>query len=157
MAQKSKIQYVGEFYVHGSEAKKLAPKAEPRQKKAALPILRLTPAKQVAVDPLAIVSIGLALVLLICMMSQVGAIQSDWAEYEQMSGYVTELRRQNAELAYTYRSGYDLDLIEAQALSMGLVPAADLQSEFLYVTEPVPRQELTYWQELGWFLKGLFA
>ena len=41
MNQKPKIQYVGQFYVHGSEARALQLQQEKRQAKTKLPLARI--------------------------------------------------------------------------------------------------------------------
>ena len=41
MNQKPKIQYVGQFYVHGSEARALQLQEEKRQAKTKLPLARI--------------------------------------------------------------------------------------------------------------------
>ena len=40
MVQKPKIQYVGQFYVHGSEARKLELQQEKKKAKTSLPAVR---------------------------------------------------------------------------------------------------------------------
>ena len=58
MAQKPKIQYIGQFYVHGSEARALALEEERKQAKARRPLARLQQVELIYVDPVAVVSIG---------------------------------------------------------------------------------------------------
>ena len=68
MAQKPEIQYVGQFYVHGSEARELARKNEKKKAKTQLPLHRFERVRKVHVDPLAIGSILMAAVLLVTMV-----------------------------------------------------------------------------------------
>lgn len=161
MARKPDIQYVGQFYVHGSEAQQLAPKTEKKKAKTRLPLERLQNIQQVYVDPVALVGMAVAVIMLVTMI--VGAVQisNAWAEYEVMSEYVHDVRRENAELSYTYRMGYNLDDIEAQALAMGMVPVSEVQTIDISVTvpkqEPQPNVFQQAWDDFVWFIEGLFA
>ena len=109
MTEKPKIQYIGQFYVPGSEAQVLAPKKKKKKAKTKLPIAKQEQVKAIYIDPVALIGITVAVVMLAVMV--VGALQlrSDWAQYEQMSNYVSQLNRDNAELERTYRDGYDLE------------------------------------------------
>ena len=78
MAQKPEIQYVGQFYVHGSEAKKLARKTEQKKAKTELPQHRVERVRKVHVDVLAISSILIAAVLLFTMVAGTLSLQTAW-------------------------------------------------------------------------------
>ena len=73
MNQKPKIQYVGQFYVHGSEARKLQLQEEKRQAKTKLPLARIKAIEKIYVDPVALVGIAVAVMMLVTMV--LGAIQ----------------------------------------------------------------------------------
>lgn len=122
MTEKPKIQYIGQFYVPGSEAQVLAPKKKKKKAKTKLPIAKQEQVKAIYIDPVALIGITVAVVMLAVMV--VGALQlrSDWAQYEQMSNYVSRLNQNNAELERTYRDGYDLEDIRDKALALGMVP-----------------------------------
>ena len=115
MTEKPKIQYIGQFYVPGSEAQVLAPKKKKKKAKTKLPIAKQEQVKAIYIDPVALIGITVAVVMLAVMV--VGALQlrSDWAQYEQMSNYVSRLNQNNAELERTYRDGYDLEDIRDKA------------------------------------------
>ena len=51
MNQKPKIQYVGQFYVHGSEARQLQLQEQKRQAKTKLPHARVQKIEKIYVDP----------------------------------------------------------------------------------------------------------
>ena len=89
MTEKPKIQYIGQFYVPGSEAQVLAPKKKKKKAKTKLPIAKEEQVKAIYIDPVALIGITVAVVMLAVMV--VGALQlrSDWAQYEQMSNYVS--------------------------------------------------------------------
>ena len=157
MSQKPKIQYVGQFYIHGSEARQLELEAKRKQARSKLPLERLRSVREISLDPVAIGGILVSLVLLAVMI--VGALQlkTDWANYRIMDSYVSRLSSQNAELVKEYRSQYDLEDIRSKAEALGMVPREDLETRSVYVTVPQPEPEPTWWENLQWFLEGLFA
>ena len=157
MSQKPKIQYVGQFYIHGSEARQLEQEAKRKQARSKLPLERLRSVREISLDPVAIGGIFVSLVLLAVMI--VGALQlkTDWANYRIMDSYVSRLSSQNAKLTEEYRSQYDLEDIRSKAEALGMVPREDLETRSVYVTVPQSEPEPTWWENLQWFLEGLFA
>lgn len=157
MSQKPKIQYVGQFYIHGSEARAAGAggQAEAGEKQASSGASARV--REISLDPVAIGGILVSLVLLAVMI--VGALQlkTDWANYRVMDSYVSRLSSQNAKLTEEYRSQYDLDDIRSKAQALGMVPREELQTRSVYVTVPQPEPEPTWWENLQWFLEGLFA
>ena len=156
MSQKPKIQYVGQFYIHGSEARQLELQ-EKKKAKSKLPLERLRKMEVIYLDPVAIFGIVTALVMLTVMILGVLQIRDDWQEYRVMSNYVSRLNSENAELLADYRSQYDLEDIRAKAQAMGMVPKSELEVRTVYVTIPQPEPEMTWLEEIQWFLSGLFA
>ena len=156
MARKPEIQYVGQFYVYGSEAKAVAPKKRP-QFQLPTPKLELAKIEKVFVDPVALVGLAVAAVMLICMF--VGSVQiaNSWVEYEEVSHYLAELKRENARLEHTYHTSYDLEEVAAKAETLGLVPLDQIPTLSVRVTVPQAEPEMTRWDEFVWFMKGLFA
>ena len=157
MSQKPKIQYVGQFYIHGSEARQLELQEKKKQAKSKLPLERLRKVEVIYLDPVAIFGIVTALVLLAVMTVGVLQIRDDWQDYRTMSNYVSRLNSENAELQADYRSKYDLEDIRAKAEALGMVPRSELEVKTVYVTIPEPEPEMTWLEELQWFLTGLFA
>ena len=157
MTQKPKIQYIGQFYVHGSEAQALAPKDKKKKARTRLPLAKLEKIEKVYVDPVALGGIVVAVVMLVVMVFGALQIQKDWEAYEVMSNYVSELNRKNAALEHTYRMGYDLEEVEAKALAIGLVPKDEVQTITVKITPPETEPEETLWDDIVWFFKGLFA
>ena len=157
MAQKPEIQYVGQFYVHGSEAKKLARKTEQKKAKTELPLHRFERIRKVHVDVLAISSILVAAVLMITMVAGTLSLQSAWEELHIAQEYVYELESANATLAAQYRSGYDLDEVRSAAIALGMIPVEEAQVVSLRVTVPEVQPEPTLLDDIIWFLEGLFA
>lgn len=156
MSQKPKIQYVGQFYIHGSEARQLELQ-EKKKAKSKLPLERLRKMEVIYLDPVAIFGVVTALVMLTVMMLGVLQIRDDWQEYRVMSNYVSRLNSENAEMWADYRSQYDLEDIRAKAQAMGMVPKSELKVRTVYVTIPQPEPEMTWLEEIQWFLSGLLA
>ena len=157
MNQKPKIQYVGQFYVHGSEARQLELQARKKQAKSKLPMERLRKVEVVYLDPVAIFGITVALVMLAVMVLGVLQIRDDWQDYRTMSGYVSRLNSENAKLKEEYRSQYDLEDVRLKAEALGMVPRSELEVRTVFVTIPEPEPEMTWLEELQWFVEGLFA
>ena len=157
MSQKPKIQYVGQFYIHGSEARQLELQEKKKQAKSKLPLERLRKIEVVYLDPVAIFGIVTALVMLTVMILGVLQIRDDWKEYRVMSNYVSRLNSENAELQADYRSQYDLEDIRVKAQALGMVPKSDLEVRTVYVTIPQREPEMTWLEEVQWFLSGLLA
>lgn len=157
MIQKPEIQYIGQFYVYGSEARQLEHKKQQRKPKTKLPLARVRKVEKISVDPVALGGIVVAVVLLVVMA--VGALQlrRDWIEYNQMSSYVSQLKEENAQLTRTYRAGYDIEEVRKRATALGLVSESEAQTMIIAVTIPTAQPEPTFWEEVTGFLKGLFA
>ena len=157
MNQKPKIQYVGQFYIHGSEARQLELQEKKKHAKSKLPLERLRKVEVIYLDPVAFFGIVTALVLLAVMTVGVLQIRDDWKDYQTMSNYVSQLNSENAELKADYRSQYDLEDIRVKAEALGMVPKSQLEVRTVYVTIPQPEPERTWLEEIQWFLSGLFA
>lgn len=155
MVQKPKIQYIGQFYVHGSEARAL--EVEQKKTKTKLPLAQMQKIEKVYVDPVALAGIVVAVVMLAVMLVGALQIRDDWAEYKRVSTYVSDLNRENAELAQTYRASYDLEDIRIKANALGMVPKTELETMTVTVTIPEPEPEISRVQEIKGFLEGLFA
>ena len=157
MNQKPEIQYVGQFYVHGSEAPQLQLQEQRRQAKTKLPLARIQRIEKVYVDPVALIGIAVAVVMLVTMVLGAVQIKRDWDQYEQVSAYVSELKKENARKNHAYRLSYDLEDIKSKALAMGLVPKSELETVSITVTVPEREPVLTRSDEIRLFLEGLFA
>lgn len=145
MNQKAKIQYVGQFYVYGSEARAL--EQEQKKPKTRLPIAKLEAIEKIYIDPVALMGIAVAVVMLVVMVLGAVQIHNDWQVYQQMDDYVTTLRAKNAELTLNYRSSYDLADIEMKALAMGMVPLDQAERRDLTVTVPQVRDTVLTWDQ----------
>ncbi|MBQ8834371.1 MAG: hypothetical protein IJ001_05550 [Oscillospiraceae bacterium] len=157
MVRKPDIQYVGQFYVHGSEAQQLAPEQEKKQPKTRLPLVHIEKIQQISLDPVAIAGLLVAVFMLVTLVIGTLSVQNAWQDYRAMESYVSNLRRENAQLESSYRASYNMDEIIATANTMGLIPRSEAQTISITVTVPEPEQEPTIWEDFIWFIKGLFA
>ena len=157
MNQKPKIQYVGQFYVHGSESRQLQFQEQKRQTKTKLPLAGIQKIEKIYLDPVALMGIAVAVIMLVTMVLGAVQIKRDWDQYERVSAYVSELKRENARKSHAYHASYDLDDIKNKALAMGMVPKADVETIAVMVTVPEPEVKLTRSEEIRLFLEGMFA
>lgn len=157
MVKKPDIQYVDTFYVHGSEARVLELKPKRRIIKTVLPLSIPDKTIKIGVDPIALGGIVVALTMLVLLV--VGSVQYVRAceQYRAMMDYVVTVQNENVELKKTYEDGYDLEQIEAIALELGMVPAAEAEVVKVQVTVPQREPEMTFWEEFRWLCEGLFA
>ena len=158
MGKKPDIQYVTQFYIHGSEAPALQPQPQRRRQNrpaapAAAPVRKI----HIPVDPVAICGIAVAVVMVILMAVGVMQYMDTCRRYETMHDQVIELQNQNITLERDFRGGYDLEDIREKALSIGMISIDE--AEVITISEYVPAEEseVTLWDDISWFLKGLFA
>lgn len=157
MAAKPEIQYVGQFYVYGSEAKKLEPKRQEQRKKAVRPQAQAEQVKIISIDPVALIGLAVAVVMLVCLVVSALRIGETWKEYDAVGQYMAQLKRENAALEHEYANGYDIVEVEAAALALGMIPATEANTIILHVSVPQQEPEPSAWAEFVWFMEGLFA
>ena len=157
VTQKPKIQYVGMFYVHGSEAKKLQEEQRRKEARTKLPLERLRKMEAIYIDPVALISIAVAVLMLVTMVYGVLRITRDWAEYRQMSAYVSELNLENANLYQQYRENIDLEDVYTKAVALGMLPVEEVPTRTITVRVPEASAEPTWMERTTAFFTGLFA
>ncbi len=151
----SQVQYV-RFNTFGNTARKIVhTPAVP--KKAVLPKPCKQKRKVIYVDPIAFVSILVALCMVLTMTVGIVQFASARREAAKMEAYVTELSSRNQELSEQYSSGYDIRQIEKSALALGMVSRDRVQTVSIQVTAPQQVQTVTLWERIGTFLTTLFA
>ena len=157
MVQKPDIQYVTQFYSYGSEAKVLELKPKQQKKKFVLPKAMPKQKIQLRIDPVAWASIVTAVVLVILMALSVNSFLAACADYEAMTAYVIELQNFNVEKQQEYVKLYDIDDVREKALALGMIPLEEAQTIMITPVIPEPEPEPLWWENITWFLKGLFA
>ena len=157
MVRKPDIQYVTQFYSYGSEAKVL--ELKPAEKKIKFTLPKVFPENKVfvRVDPVAWAGIAIAIVMVIFMAVSVSGYLDACAEYEVMTDYVISLQNTNVEKHQEYVKLYDLADIEEKALALGMIPMEEAEVITIHPVYPEPEAEAPWWEDVSWFLKGLFA
>ena len=156
MVKKPEIQYIDKFYVYGSEAKVLELKPK-RRIKTVLPLFAPDNTIKIAVDPVAIGGILVALALLVALV--IGSVQyvQAYRQYRAMVDYVVTEQNLNVELRETYKSQIDLLEIRERALALGMIPREEAPVITIKTELPQREPEMTYWEDFVWLCKGLFA
>ena len=157
MVQKPDIQYIHNFYVHGSEAKVLELKPKKKITKTQLPLVAPDTKIHIAIDPLAICGILVTVVMVILMTVGVFQYVDAYNENQAMADHVIELQNENISLEQTYRGSYDLADIEGKALALGMVPASEAEVITIQIQIPEAEAEITWWEDLCWYFSGFFA
>ena len=161
MARKADILYVHHYYTAGSAARKVAVKAEHKKKPLPLfePLMMAEPDQKVVVkiDPLSMAATLVAVVLVVMMVVSLFQYSAAYQRNVALQEYVYTLEGDQARLDQTYRSGFDLAQVEAQALALGMIPADQAQTITISGEIPAPQQAQTLWQRVGMFLGELFA
>ena len=158
MALQPDIQYVPFCYVDGSAARKV--QHQPVKKAAAVPAPKRRRAKRkvIAIDPVAIGGIVIAVVMLVMMLASFAQYTAVQERNRVMQDHLTALQLQNAQLQHDYESNIDLDYVEEVADAMGMVPAQDAQQVQISVQLPQEEAEqMSLWDSITTFLAGLFA
>lgn len=153
MDQKPVIQYVGQFYVYGSEAK--APEKKLERVKSLLPKPKLDKERKIYVDPVAMCGIAVAVIMLVVLAVGAVNLERSWKEYNAISNYLSEIKRENAQLDHSYRTTFDLETIAQEAEALGLVPMDEIPRYSVSVTVPQPKRENSAWEDFVWFITGL--
>lgn len=157
MVKKPEIQYIDKFYVHGSEARVLELKPRRGIIKTVLPLSVPDKTIKIGVDPVAICGIVVAVALLVALVMGTVQYVQTCREYRAMMDYVVTVQNENVELRESYRSQVDLEAVEQRALELGMIPIDRADKITIKVEYPVQEPEMTIWDEIEWFCKGLFA
>lgn len=160
MARQPDIQYV-RYYTSGSAARKIELQPEKKKNNAVVPQQRPRVRREkktvIHVDPISVLAVLVAGVMLITMvvgMLRLGAVN---AEVEAMDDYVAQLQQENTALRQEYEAGYDLKDVEQKALEMGLVPIEQVEHVTIELPEMPVEEELTIWEKAAAFFSELFA
>lgn len=157
MARKPDIQYIHQFYVPGSEAQKVELKPQPRKAKTTLPKPKAEKKIRIQVDPVALVGLVVAVVMVVLMAVGLVQFMAVCDTHYALQQEIANLNVEKAELEHTYSSGYDLDKIRETALALGMVPVSEAKTISVTIETPQPEPEPAWWEDIVWFLEGLFA
>ncbi len=131
MAQKYDIMYVN-FYTDGSAARKVAP-AFPEIQTKRKPKAAKHKKILLYIDPVAVCSIVVAVVLLVMMTVGLTRFQQARAEAQMMENYLQQLTEQNQALQVEYGESVNLEEVEKTALALGMVPKEQVPSYEIYI------------------------
>ena len=157
MVQKPDIQYVTQFYSFGSEAKVLELKPVKKKQKSVLPVAKPQQKIRIGVDPVAMTGILIAVVMVLVMALSVHGYLETCDEYRTMTRRVIALQNIHVEKQQAYKEMYDLDDIREKALALGMVPMEEAEVITSSPVIPEEEPEPTWWENISWFMKGLFA
>ena len=158
MAYRAEIQYV-QFYVDGSAARKLDPVAPAKEhKQQRTTAARRPKRKNLYIDPVAILGIAVAAVMLVMMLVGVHQLKAAQAEQAAMDYCVGQLKLNNHDLQAKFRENINLADIEQKAIALGMVPASQVNVTTIILSTPEqPEEPATVWEQVGTFLASLFA
>ena len=153
MARQFDVQYIS-AYTDGSAARKLE---IPKPRKTA----RKNTAKRskkivLHIDPMAILGILVAGVMMIALTVGVVKLLNARQELEAMDAYVQTLRQEHVALQEEYDAGYDLETVRQTAQALGMVPVEQVKQITIQVQTPETAQP-SGWEQIRLFLAGLFA
>lgn len=156
MAQKLAVQYI-RLYTDGSAALQPEP-VYSHQNTSKLPQKVKQKCKKIFVDPVAFLSIGIAVCLIVMMFVGFSELKQAREQVDVMEKYVQHLETEHTRLAAEYADGYNLEEIRHSALALNMIPAEEAAHVTIYVpAEPEQATQLTLWERIGTFLTGLFA
>ena len=155
MAQKPKIEYVGRSYLFGSEAPKI--EEHHRTLKSLLPAIKLERFRNIYIDPVGLLGLTVAVVLLVMLVAGALQMRQTRAEYDAMKTYLSDLKRENAQLSHAYHTSYDLDEIREQAEKIGMVDGNDTERFTVIFSVPEHQEEPSAWDEFVWLISGLLS
>ncbi len=156
MAQRVDVRYI-QFYTGGSAAQKVAPQVPLETIK--LPKVKKQRQKRLVIhiDPVAVLGIGVAAVMLVLMVVGMVQLRSARQELRTMNAYVNTLTQENVSLNTAYTEGYDLESVKTTALALGLVPVDQVQHVTVRLPEVQTQETPGAWERFCTFLTGLFA
>ena len=158
MALQPDIQYVPFCYVDGTAARKVQHQPMKKVSAAPAPKRRRVKRKVIAIDPVAIGGIVVAVAMLVMMLAGFAQYNACQERNRMMQDHLTSLQLENAQLKQDYEDNIDLDYIRDVADAMGMVPAQDAQQ--IQIQVQIPQEEpvdMTLWESITTFLAGLFA
>ncbi len=156
MAMQPDIQYIS-YYMDGTAAKKMEQQVM-RKVQAPKPKSRKVRRRVVKVDPVALASILLAVVMFACLTVGFSYYQGCLDKNAQMGQYIEALQQENVQLQKTYDEGYDLEEIRQIAQAIGMVPRDCVENIRIDVQVPITQeQEMSFWEAATTFLASLFA
>ncbi len=148
MAKRGGVMYI-QYHIEGTAARQ--PEVRPLRKKAQ-PQAPRKPQVVLQVQPLALLGILVAAVMLLSMA--VGSVKLWKAQQEKqaMAEYVAHLEWANGLLEAEYESSLDLERIERDALALGMVPQEQVPHMSISLPETPTEEPQGFWEKIiGFF------
>ena len=157
MAKKHDILYVN-FYTSGSAAHKIELTPPQPYRSVPEPVAQPKPRKRqvIYVDPLALASIVVSVVMLALMFVGMATLNEAHAQQTRMEEYLQNLEIRSQELQAEFDEKYDPEAIREMALALGMVPVDQVEHKTITVEpmEEIP-VEPTFWEQVQAFFAGL--
>lgn len=155
MAYKPEIQYIEQFFIPGSEAPQLQPNrgVNPVRK----PRVQQEKKIHILIDPVALFGLLVAATMLVLMAVGVYQYNAASRRNEAVDEYLLQLKDTNITREYQYRTQLDLEKVAEQAKALGMIPVSEAKTITVHVEVPQTEPEPTWWENVIWFLEGLFA
>ncbi len=156
MAQRVDVQYI-KFYTNGSAAKRVVPAVSVSTGR--LPEIKRQKRRVLYLDPVAMLGIAVAAVMLVTMAVGMLRLQQVQRQTANMEQYVELLSQEKASLQQAYAEACDMETVEKTALALGMIPAEDAKQVSVLLSAPQTDMEepVSMWNRIGIFLSGLFA
>jgi cell division protein FtsL len=157
MAQRVDVQYI-RFYTQGNTAKRIAP-AMTGNITGQLPQMKKRKLQRIYIDPVALLGIAVAAVMLVMMAVGVSRLMVEQDKTVAMQTYVEQLQAENESLQAKYDAGCDLETVQKTALALGMIPqnSAERVSIEVECIQQQTMEQVSLLQRIGTFLTGLFA
>ena len=157
MALQPDIMYVS-YYTAGSAAYDMNRKPEKPKSTAVHKRRHVKKQRVIAVDPVAVVGILVAVAMFFALVSGVQEYQDTLEQNQQMQIYMEQLQNENAALQQTYENSYDALRVYEMATAIGMVPQSQVEHVQIDVQIPQTQEvQLSFWENVSLFLTGLFA
>ena len=135
MVSHPSVQYV-QFYTYGNTARKLQPVTPVKKTTTRIPVQKKIKRLKLYVDPVAIVSIAVAICLLVVMLVGVSQFYTVRDQEAEMAEYVQYLRSENQRLTQLYSESYDINEIRDTATALGMIPAEQIPVKTIDISAP---------------------
>lgn len=128
MVRYPSVQYI-RYYTDGSAARKLEPITPVQKKTVQQPVQKKRKHLRLYWDPVACLSIVVAVCLLVMMVVGVAKVSAVKAQADEMAEYVRYLESENLRLTEEYSQSYDISEIRNTAVALGMIPVEQLGME----------------------------
>ena len=152
--QKPDVRYV-RLYTDGNAARKIETYSPAPKKRTPRPARR--PMLVLHIDPVAIMGIVTAVVMLIIITVSVVKLARVQKELAVMEEYTYQLQKENDALRQEYADGYDIKEVEKTAMALGMIPRQQAQRSVIRLPAEQVQEETGVWTQVRSFLTGLFA